>query len=154
MFNMKIEFSFMGFIVFLLPMLINIVYFVSGGNEVAQTNDNPHKWLEIVEQGTRILYVIAICFLVSKQEIHFKSPVMVLGALFLVLYYIVWIRYFRGGMDVSLLGKSFLGVPLPLAVFPVLYFICAALWMHNGIALGCMVIFGIAHYAISYISFK
>lgn len=47
------------------------------------------------------------------------------------LYYIVWIRYFIGGRDAGLLSKSFCLVPMPLAVFPVLYFICAALWLHN-----------------------
>lgn len=154
MFDMKIGFSFMGVIIFLLPMLINIVYFVLGGNEATQTVADSYKWIEIVEQSTRILYAIAICFLVSKQQVNFKSPVMILGILFLVLYYIVWMRYFMGGMDISLLGKSFLGIPLPLAIFPVLYFICAALWMRNGIALGCMIVFGIAHYVVSYFSLK
>ena len=62
----------------------------------------------------------------------------------------VWIRYFIGGMNDSLLGKNFLFVPIPLAIFPVLYFIFASLWMNNYIATVVMIIFGIAHNIISY----
>ena len=35
--------------------------------------------------------------------------------------------YFMGGQEVFLLSHSFLFVPMPLAVFPVLYFLCAAI---------------------------
>lgn len=101
---------------------------------------------------TRVLYCLAICFVVSEQQVNFKSPWFYMGLIFLVLYYIVWIRYFAGGRDVVLLGKSFFGVPQPLAVFPVLYFICAAVWLYNVPALLSMIAFGAAHNYISYIT--
>ena len=72
----------------------------------------------------------------------------------LALYHAVWIRYFAGGRDVALLGKSFCGVPMPLAVFPVLYYLCGALWLHNLPAAGLMLIFGVAHNVVSYQSFQ
>ena len=67
--------------------------------------------------------------------------------------YIVWIRYFIGGRDVALLSKRFCLIPMPLAVFPVLYFLCAAMWVHNIPAAIIMIIFGIAHNVVSYSSF-
>ena len=91
-------------------------------------------------------------FLISEQKINFKSPWLFVAIVFLVLYYIVWIRYFIGGRDAALLVKSFLGIPQPLAVFPVLYFIFAAIWLHNYIAVIFMIIFGAAHNYVSYIS--
>ncbi|MGN0413800.1 MAG: hypothetical protein ACI4FV_12275 [Lachnospiraceae bacterium] len=45
-------------------------------------------------------------------------------------------------------------VPMPLAVFPVLYFLCAAIWVHNIPAAVFMILFGIAHNIVSYSSFS
>lgn len=36
------------------------------------------------------------------------------------------------------------------AIFPVLYFIAASIWLHNYIATVIMIIFGIAHNIVSY----
>ena len=41
-----------------------------------------------------------------------------------------------------------------LAVFPVLYFLCAALWLHNIPAAILMTIFGAAHLTVSIQSFR
>lgn len=121
----------------------------------ADSNTQPtNKVLELIEQFTRILYFVSLVFIVSEKTFSYKSPWLILTVIFLVLYYIVWIRYFAGGKDIALLGKPFCGVPMPLAVFPVLYYIFAALWLHNYIAFWSMIIFGIAHTAISSMSFR
>ena len=154
-FKMKFEFSIIGFIVFMLPMIINIIYFMYPPvNSASAVPESTHKGVELIEQSTRGLYCLSICFLISEQKINFKSPWLFVAIVFLVLYYIVWIRYFICGRDAALLGKSFLGIPQPLAVFPVFYFIFAALYLHNYIAVIFMIIFGAAHNFISYISFK
>ena len=152
MFNMNISISIIGIIVFILPMLINIVYFVypPDNQEVNQNN----QYLELVEQSTRILYAITISCLTSKQLINYHSLLLYLAIIFLVLYYIVWFHYFIGGRDIRLLSKSFLFIPMPLAVFPVLYFIFSALWLKNYYAVIVMVIFGIVHYVNSTKAFK
>ena len=97
--------------------------------------------------------MLEIVFLVSKEKVDFTSIWMFVGLIFLALYYIVWFRYFLGGRDIELLGKPFLFVPMPLAVFPVIYFIFLAIWLNNYIAVLFMIIFGIAHNIISYKSF-
>lgn len=152
MFNMRFKFSIIGLIIFMVPMLINIVYFkYPPVNELKKT-ENVNHVLELIEQVSRVLYAVAICILVSNEKVNLKSPWLYIGIVFLVLYYLVWIRYFAGGRDVALLGKSFLGIPQPLAIFPVLFFICEAMWVHNYIAVSFMVVFGVAHNIISYIS--
>lgn len=153
MLQYKIKFSLIGFIIFMLPMLINIVYFIFPPVNEPQEAEQVNRIWEMIEQVTRVLYVAAICILVSNKEINFKSPWFYLGIVCLILYYIVWIRYFMGGRDIILLGKSFLFVPMPLAVFPVLYFFFSAIWLHNYIAAVLMVVFGIAHNIVSYASF-
>lgn len=150
---MKIGVSWIGIIIFVLPMIINVIYAifppVNEPEEPAQVN----RVIEFVEQATRMLYMLAICFLVSKRKIDYSSCWLYLGIVFLVLYYIVWIRYFIGGRDVALLSKRFCLIPMPLAVFPVLYFLCAAMWVDNIPAAIIMIIFGIAHNIVSYSSF-
>lgn len=59
-----------------------------------------------------------------------------------------------GGRKTALLRRAFLLIPLPLAVFPVLYFLCAALWLRNLPAAVIMVIFGAAHISVSIQSFS
>jgi hypothetical protein len=150
--NFRISFSWIGAIVFLLPMIINVIYAIFppvNAAEPAKVN----KILEIIENATRILYLFALVLLVSKQKLDYKSPWLYIALVFLVLYYIVWIRYFAGGRENSLMNQSFLFIPMPLAIFPVLYFIFAAIWMHNYIAVGIMVVFGVAHNIITYQSF-
>lgn len=151
---MKPGISWIGILIFVLPMIINLIYaifpLINTPTEPAKVN----KVIEFVEQLTRMLYMLAICFLKSKRKVDYTSIWLYLGIIFLILYYIVWIRYFTGGRDAGLLSKSFCLIPMPLAVFPVLYFICAALWLHNIPAVIIMIIFGIAHNIVSYSSLK
>lgn len=147
---MKFKISLLGIIIFMLPMLINVVFFALPPTNEMENQSVSCKTLEFIEQGSRALYAIALCVLVSSQKIEFTSPWLIAGIFFLVLYYIVWIRYFACGRDAMLLGESFLFVPMPLAIFPVLYYLCMSLWVHNYISFGIMIIFGIAHNIISY----
>lgn len=151
--NLKVAFSWAGLVIFALPMLINIAYAVFPPNGKAeQTAAIPH-WIEMIEQVSRIAYLLAITLLVSREPIRPQGVWFWCAVLFLVLYYVVWIRYFAGGRDIALLNRPFLLVPMPLAVFPVLYFLCAALWLHNIPAVLVMVIFGAAHLTVSLRSF-
>lgn len=152
--NFKISFSWIGLVVFALPMLINLVYAAFPPAGEPQPPAPVTRWVEIVEQASRIAYLLAVTFLVSRTPVSVRSTWFFLAVAFLLLYYAVWIRYFVFGRDVALLERMFLFVPMPLAVFPVLYFLCAALWLHNVPAAVLMVIFGAAHLTVSFQSFQ
>ena len=152
--NLKVSFSWIGLVIFALPMLINIVYAIFPPSGKAEQTAAATHWIEIVEQISRIAYLLAITLLVSRNPFHFRSAWFCLAAIFLFLYYIVWIRYFAGGRDIALLNCPFFFVPMPLAVFPVLYFLCAAVWLHNIPAAILMMIFGAAHLTVSIQSFR
>jgi hypothetical protein len=106
--------------------------------------------LEFIEQGSRVAFAIALCALVTTNELNDNSPLLLISIVFLVLYYIVWIRYFAGGRKVALLGTKFLFVPMPLVIFPVLYYLFASLWLNNYVATAIVIAFGISHNIISY----
>ena len=152
--NLKVSFSWIGLVIFALPMLINIAYVMFPPAGKAEQAAAVTHWVEIVEQISRIAYLFAVTLLVSRETLSFRSVWFSLAAVFLVLYYAVWLRYFMGGREIVLLSRSFLFVPLPLAVFPVLYFLCAAIWLHNLPAAIIMVIFGAAHLTVSLQSFR
>lgn len=151
--NLKLSFLWIGLAVFALPMLINIAYAVFPPRGTAeQTAGIPH-WIELIEQVSRVAYLFAITLLVSREPLRLRSGWLWLAVCFLILYYAVWIRYFAGGRQIALLNRPFLFVPIPLAVFPVLYFLCAAIWLHNLPAAVLMVVFGAAHLTVSVRSF-
>lgn len=152
--NLKVSFSWIGLVIFALPMLINIAYVLFPPAGKAEQPAAVTHWIEIVEQISRIAYLFAVTLLVSRETLSFRSVWFSLAAVFLVLYYAVWLRYFMGGREIALLSRSFLFVPMPLAVFPVLYFLCAAIWLKNLPAAIIMVIFGAAHLAVSLQSFR
>lgn len=152
--NLKVSFSWLGVLVFALPMLINIVYVVFPPKEKGEPAGKAPQWIELVEQVSRIAYLLAITILVSRDMIEMRSVWLCLASLFLILYYIVWIRYFAGGRETALLNRAFLFVPMPLAVFPVLYYLFAAVWLHNLPAAVIMTAFGAAHLMVSVRSFQ
>lgn len=151
--NLKVSFSWVGLVVFALPMLINIAYVMFPPTGEAKPPAPVTHWVEIVEQVSRIAYLLAVTLLVSRRPVSWRSAWLFLAAVFLILYYAVWIRYFSLGREIALLKRAFLFVPMPLAVFPVLYFLCAAVWLHNVPAVILMVIFGAAHWTVSIQSF-
>ena len=152
--NLKLSFSWIGLVIFALPMLINIAYVMFPPAGKAEQTAAVTHGVEIVEQISRIAYLFAVTLLVSRETLSFRSVWFSLAAVFLILYYAVWLRYFMGGREIALLSRSYLFVPMPLAVFPVLYFLCAAIWLHNLPAAIIMVIFGAAHLAVSLQSFR
>lgn len=152
--NLHIGFSWVGLLVFALPLLINIAYVLfPPSGEVPPPSAVP-RLLEAVEKASRIAYALALTLLVSDRAPDVRSPWFFAAALFLLLYYITWIRYFAGGRRVALLGRPLLFVPMPLAVFPVLCYLCAALWLQNPVAAALMVLFGAVHITVSALSFR
>ena len=151
---MSFSFSWIGLVIFALPMLVNIAYAVFPPAEKAEQAAAVTHWIEVIEQVSRIAYLAAVTLLVSREPVSLRSIWFCLAAAFLILYYAVWIRYFAGGRDIALLNRAFFFIPMPLAVFPVLYFLCGAIWLHNLPAAIIMLIFGAAHITVSVQSFR
>lgn len=151
---MRLSFSWLGLVLFALPMLINLAYVMFPPAEEAKPDGAVPRWVERIEQVSRAAYLFAVTLLVSREPVEPRSVWLFLAALFLLLYYAVWVRYFAGGRKIALLRRAFLFVPMPLVVFPVLYFLCAAVWLHNVPAVLLMMVFGAAHLTVSLRSFR
>ena len=73
--NIKLGFSWIGLIVFLLPMLINILYVILPPKNAPTTQQETNKILEIIEQSTRMLYMLAIVFKYFLLFLYNVSPI-------------------------------------------------------------------------------
>ena len=140
-----IGFSLRGFLVVMLAMLPNILYGILPKNNITDVQTTPSILLEQMENIARVLFIIFFVVIVNKK-IEYNKPAYIIGmVIFLLLFYYLWGRYFMNGNDVSYLGKNLWGIPVPIAVFPVVYFTFAALWLHNIPAVIAVVVFGICH---------
>jgi len=78
-----------------------------------------------------------------------SAPVLAVMGLALAVYYFCWMRYFLGGQSSGLLGAPFLGLPLPMAVAPVILLVLSSYLMGSWVMFGASVLFGIAHIWVS-----
>lgn len=152
MFGLICGFSVYGLIIFVLPLVVNIIFGFLPPSQAPAAQKSGHPLLEIIEQASRICYLLAICLLVSQTEVSFSSPFFYAAVFFFVLYHAAWLRYFICGRKLIHLSAPFLFVPLPLSVFPVLYFLSAAIWLNNPIAFAVMIVFGVSHTLVTYFS--
>ncbi|MBU3144706.1 hypothetical protein [Clostridium sp. CF012] len=139
-------FSWKGFIVFLLPMIPNIFYFLIPASDVSVKNANTHIFLDILEHGFQAIFIFLLIFVNRKQTSEILCPNTIAMAIMLVFYYVLWIFCFT--------GKSNLVILLGMAVIPVVYFILAEIWLQNYLAIIPTVIFGIMHFIITYMDFQ
>ena len=70
-------------------------------------------------------------------------------ALALAVYYACWVRYLVLGRDEALFYRPLLGIPLPMAVMPVLYFMAAALLLGSSWLLLAAILLGIGHIQVT-----
>lgn len=68
---------------------------------------------------------------------------------FLLLYYWGWMRYYAKGREFADLFASLLGVPVPMAVGPALYFLLSSVLLHSPLLLAFSIAFAVGHIAIS-----
>lgn len=138
-------FSWKGLIVFLLPMIPNMFYLLIPQVDRLGNQENSHLLLDILEHGSQAIFIFLLIFFVNKQRSEMIGPYTIGMAVMLIFYLILWIFYFMGNVNLIFL--------LGMAVFPVVYFILAEIWLHNYIAIIPTVIFGIVHVIITYIDY-
>ncbi len=105
--------------------------------------------LNLAENAGRIAIIVVPFFYSLDFSRKFSTIAAVIAALALILYYAAWIRYFAGGRTGELMGAAMLGIPLPLAVAPVVLLLASSYLMGSWWMLGASAIFGAAHVWIS-----
>jgi len=106
-------------------------------------------WVAGVEWVSRLAAIVLPVF--SRYQLRSTGEMAASCAMALSLsfYYTGWLRYFLGGREPVLLYQTLLGIPLPLAVSPVVFLLAASIALHSP-ALACATaVFGAAHLTLA-----
>lgn len=98
--------------------------------------------LERAGQITCLMMPILFGRLISAQTLGVSAVLM---ALCLLVYYGGWVRYFRSGRAFTALFKPWLGIPVPMAVFPALYFLLLGVWLQSWLFIVPACLFAAGH---------
>lgn len=140
-----IGFSWKGLIIFLLPMLPNLLFFIYKDPNGVPSVANKHIILDIIEHSSQALFIVLLIFFVNKKTTPLFCGYTFLMTILLISYCGLWVTYFT-------IGANYLMLIL-MAILPVIYFILAEIWLHNFIAIIPTVVFGIVHIIITYINY-
>lgn len=143
-------FSLKGLFVYLLQLLPNIIWIsMPPANNVLANNSSAYPILDAAEHVFGMVTVALLILLISKDSGENKEASLYIGlaALCMVGYYVSWVLYYLGVVSPWLLVGG-------LALLPPLYFVFAALWLRNYVAIIPCVIFGIMHVAITYSNYS
>jgi hypothetical protein len=144
------RFSLIGLAVILLPLLPNLLFLFLPSMSIPSNLKDGSIIINIIEHGSRILFFIAMIFLKNKPSIQINLFYLLGMLLCLLLYYALWGRYFINGQNYHYLFDKLGKIPIPMAVFPVLYYLLAALWLSNVPGILTIILFAIAHFINSY----
>jgi hypothetical protein len=125
------EVSWKGIIIVLLALLPNLIFVAFPPKNAPGDIMDGGLLINILEHGARMLLFTVLIFITKDKEVSYVNPSFIGMCICLVFYYMLWIRYFMGGQEFSLLSATFIGIPAPMAVFPILYFMFAALWFKS-----------------------
>lgn len=97
----------------------------------------------------------ATCLAIPPLSTSFQRPIDVWFALAALCYsgYLgLWYCYLAQGRRQAMLLRPWAGIPIPLAVFPVLTFAFAAAWAHSPWLAGATVFLAVGHLTSSWLS--
>lgn len=147
---MSFGFSYVGLVWLLMLMIPNIIWTKHQPSGYAAYASKENKILLAFERtGQFIVTPSALIFSdFNYKGWNFWLPVLGLSFLLMVLYDIAWVRYFRSEKTMKDFYRSFLGIPLCLATYPVIAFFLLGIYGGNIIMLIGSVILGIGHIGI------
>jgi len=104
-----------------------------------------HRLMEILEWVGRIAALVIPFFYRIEAQSPRQVVALVVAALALLFYYAGWARYFLRGRRYALLFDRLLGVPIPLAISPIVCFLAASVLFGAWYLALATVILGVGH---------
>jgi hypothetical protein len=148
----------LGGIVTILVLLPNLlfVFFPPGGIPQAVVKKPPLFWIiEVLERLGQLSSFLTPFFYPLKIRDNQALIGLVVMVSAIGFYYACWLRYFIfKERTYNLLFMPLLGIPLPLALSPVVYFLAAAAFFHSWILFAAAVVLAAGHIPVSYIEWR
>ena len=147
---MQFGFSYTGFVFLLMLFIPNSFWTRNKPKDYEKYVKNENRILKICESiGQALITCIALVF----RDFNIKTGslwILWLAAafIFMVLYEIYWIRYFKSEKTMKDFYSSFIGVPVAGATLPVLAFLLLGIYGKNIPLVIAVIILGIGHIGI------
>jgi hypothetical protein len=120
-----------GFIIPLLVLLPNLMFiFFPPRNAPDSLAPNPLIFTILERAGQITCFMMPILF-GRKLAGQSLGPFAVLMAVCLLIYYVCWVRFYRSAREFAVLFTPWLGIPIPMAVFPAIYFMLLGCWLES-----------------------
>ncbi|NQX44709.1 hypothetical protein HQN87_05135 [Paenibacillus tritici] len=121
----------LGFIVPLFVLLPNLIFiFLPPRNAPESLSSTPLIFTLLERAGQVTCFMMPILFgdLLAAEPLGGSAVLMVIC---LLIYYGCWVRFYRRKREFSVLFTPWLGIPVPMAVFPALYFLLLSYWLQS-----------------------
>ncbi len=147
---MSLGFSYMGLIYMLMLLLPNFLWAKNKPKDYENYVQNENGVLRVLE---RVGEIAVSYFVLFFTDFNLKpwsgwSWWLVLSFLFMVLYEIYWVRYFRSEKTMADFYSSLFGVPVAGATLPVAGFFFLAIYGKSIFLLLSVLVLGIGHIGI------
>lgn len=153
---MHLGFSYVGLIFLVMLILPNIIWTGNQPRDYKKYAANENKVLLAFE---RIGEVLVSCVVLIFSDFNVKpwsgwSWWLVLSFVWMLLYEIYWIRYFKSEKAMQDFYRSLLGIPHAGATLPVLALLMLSIYGENIVLGVAALIFGIGHIGIHFMHRK
>ncbi len=142
-------FSYVGLIYLIMLFVPNVIWTQNKPEGYERYTQNENKVLRAFERAGEVL--VCICALIFADfNIRNTYLIWCLAAsfVFMVLYEIFWIRYFKSEKTMRDFYSSLLGIPVAGATLPVIAFFFLGVYGCNAFLLISVIILGIGHIGI------
>jgi hypothetical protein len=141
-------------LVVLLPNLLMLFLPPVGNPPRPEKKDRLLKIMEGIERAGQAGSFIIPFFYRLPALREASVDALVVMALAMVIYYVAWARYALKGHRFVLLYAPFFGVPLPMAISPVVYFAAAAIFLGSMPLVIAAGLLATGHLYVSYSEWK
>ena len=141
-------FSYVGILYLLMLFLPNIIWIIN--KPEAYSSDGENRILGMFENTGQVL---AVCAAVIFSDFNIRPEFpwilwLIISFVFMLMYELYWVRYFRSPKTLSDFYSSFAGIPVAGAALPVIAFFLLGIYGKNIWMLLAAVILGIGHIGI------
>ncbi len=148
--NINFGFSYIGLIFLLMLMIPNIIWSKNKPENYDKYVKNENKVLLVFE---RLGEILVTCFSLIFSDFNINTLsiwtiILLISFMFMILYEIYWIRYFKSNKTMKDFYSSLLGVPVAGASLPVLAFLLLGIYGKNIFLIISTILLGIGHIGI------
>ncbi len=142
-------FSYVGLVYLVMLFVPNIIWIRNKPNGYDEYSQKENKVLLVLERAGETL-VCACVLIFSDFNIRrsYWGIWLILSFIFMILYELYWLRYFRSSHEMKDFYSSFLGVPVAGAALPVCAFFLLGIYGCNAFLLTAVILLGIGHIGI------